>query len=55
MPQRGYCYFFLDAIYRVLELERKAETCFQHAESTFSSNTHQSIKRRIIAKQLTMA
>ena len=29
------------------------ETCFQHTKSTFSSDTRQSMKRRIIAKQLT--
>ena len=36
-----------------LELQRKAETYFQHTESTFSSDTRQSMKRRIIAKHLT--
>ena len=37
----------------VLELQRIAESYFQHAESTFSFDTRQSMKRRIIAKHLT--
>ena len=37
----------------VLQNFRKAETYFQHTESTFSSDTRQSMKRRIIAKHLT--
>ena len=36
-----------------LELPRIAESYFQHTESTFSSDTRQSMKRRIIAKHLT--
>ena len=35
------------------ELQRIAESYFQHTESTFSSDTRQSMKRRIIAKHLT--
>ena len=35
------------------ELQRKAESYFQHTKSTFSSDTRQSMKRRIIAKHLT--
>ena len=38
---------------KVLEFQRIAEIYFQHTESTFSSDTRQSMKRRIIAKQLT--
>ena len=30
--------------------QRKAETYFQHTESTFSSETRQSMKRQIVAK-----
>ena len=37
----------------LLEYQRIAESHFQHTESTFSSDTRQSMKRRIIAKQLT--
>ena len=36
-----------------LELQRKAESYFQHTNHTFSSGTRQSMKRRIIAKHLT--
>ena len=36
-----------------LELQRKAESHFQHTKSTFSSDTRQSMKRHIIAKHLT--
>ena len=36
-----------------LELPRIAETYFQHTESTFSSDTRQSMKRRILSKHLT--
>ena len=36
---------YLDII--ILELQRKAESYFQHTKSTFSSDTHQSMKRRI--------
>ena len=43
-----------DALYyKTLEMQRKAESYFQHAKSTFSSGTRQSMKRRIIAKHLT--
>ena len=33
-------------------MQRKAETYFQHTDSTFSSDAHQSMKRRVIAKHL---
>ena len=36
-----------------LELQRKAESYFQHTKSTFSSDTRQSMKRQIIANYLT--
>ena len=36
-----------------LELPRIAESYIQHTESTFSSDTRQSMKRRITAKHLT--
>ena len=39
--------------YKTLDLQRKAESCFQHTKSTFSSDTRQRMKRRIIAKHLT--
>ena len=38
---------------KTLELPRKAESYFQHTESTFSSDTRRSMKCRIIAKHLT--
>ena len=37
----------------ILELQRKAESYFQHTKSTFSSDTRQIMKRRILAKHLT--
>ena len=37
----------------ISELQRKAESYFQHTENTFSSDTRQSMKRQIIAKHLT--
>ena len=37
----------------VLELQRKAESYFEHTESTFSPDSRQSMKRRIIAKHQT--
>ena len=40
-------------LYTILELQRVAESYFQHTESTFSSDTHQNMKRRIIVKHLT--
>ena len=43
-----------DALYyKTLELQRKVESYFQYTKSTFSSDTRQSMKRRIIAKHLT--
>ena len=38
---------------RPIELQRKAESYFKQAKSTFSSDTRQSMKRWIIAKHLT--
>ena len=38
--------------YKTLELQRKAESYFQHTKSTISSDTRQSMKRQIIAKHL---
>ena len=35
-----------------LELQRKAESYFQHTIGTFSSDTRQSMKRQIVAKHL---
>ena len=37
----------------ILELQRKAESYYQHTKSTFSSDTRQSMKRRITAKHNT--
>ena len=37
----------------ILEMPRKAESYFQHTKRTFSSDTRQSMKRRIITKYLT--
>ena len=41
------------SIYWILELQRKAESYFQHTERTFPSDTRQGIKLRMIAKHLT--
>ena len=46
--------YYTDALYyKTLELQRKAESYFQPTKSAFSSDTRQSMKRRIITKHLT--
>ena len=52
MPSQCKQFHLINAIV-ILELQRIAESYFQHTESTFSSDTHQSMKRQIIAKHLT--
>ena len=42
------CLLFIYA----LELQRRAESCFQHTKSTFLSDTRQSMKRQIVAKHV---
>ena len=52
-PLKLALYFYWWNNYETLELQRKAESYFQNNKRTFSSDTRQSMKRRIIAKHLT--